>query len=139
MGFSHIIVPAVVVVGVGIIGTYMLVASHAATTCKANTYGSGASSTCVKYIQRFYNGAGYQYWKWSGNALLTVDGKYGTQTKTQTAAFQKFSGLTQDGVVGPKTWSILCADAGAIKNNKLQAYPKIYDAYLAAKSAGCAI
>ena len=37
----------------------------------------------------------------------TVDGKIGAKTKKAVAAFQKANGLTGDGKVGPKTWSIL--------------------------------
>lgn len=47
----------------------------------------------------------------TAQALLTargfptsVDGKWGNQTDRNTAAFQKANGLTQDKVIGPKTW-----------------------------------
>ncbi len=36
-----------------------------------------------------------------------VDGKIGAKTKQAIAEFQKANGLTGDGKVGPKTWSIL--------------------------------
>ena len=35
-----------------------------------------------------------------------VDGNFGAKTKAATKAFQKKYGLTQDGVVGPKTWPV---------------------------------
>lgn len=36
-----------------------------------------------------------------------VDGKIGAKTKKAIVSFQKANGLTADGKVGPKTWSVL--------------------------------
>ncbi len=36
-----------------------------------------------------------------------IDGKIGAKTKKAIAEFQKANGLTPDGKVGPKTWSVL--------------------------------
>jgi peptidoglycan hydrolase-like protein with peptidoglycan-binding domain len=38
---------------------------------------------------------------------ITVDGKFGSQTKAAVEAFQKQNGLKADGVVGANTWSKL--------------------------------
>ena len=38
---------------------------------------------------------------------LTLDGDFGDKTLAAVKAFQKKQGLTQDGVVGPKTWEAL--------------------------------
>lgn len=38
-----------------------------------------------------------------------ADGKFGAKTETAVKAFQKDSGLTADGIVGPKTWDALDA------------------------------
>lgn len=38
---------------------------------------------------------------------LAVDGKFGTKTENAVKDFQRQSGLTVDGVVGPKTWDAL--------------------------------
>lgn len=38
---------------------------------------------------------------------LTVDGAFGDRTFLVMIAFQKCAGLTQDGVLGPKTWNAL--------------------------------
>lgn len=37
----------------------------------------------------------------------TVDGYFGTATRSSVYAFQKRVGLTVDGVVGPRTWDAL--------------------------------
>lgn len=44
---------------------------------------------------------GYDLGKWG------ADGSYGAATETAVKAFQKDSGLTADGICGPKTWAAL--------------------------------
>ena len=58
----------------------------------------GDTGKGVEQIQTALKQAGYK---------VTVDGKFGPQTDTAVRAFQKKSGLTVDGVVGPKTWAKL--------------------------------
>ena len=55
------------------------------------TIKQGNSGKLVKMLQIFLGG-------------LTVDGKFGAKTKAAVIKWQKSHGLTQDGVVGPKTW-----------------------------------
>jgi peptidoglycan hydrolase-like protein with peptidoglycan-binding domain len=138
-GFSHILILGAVIVIGGLVGSYLLVTSHADTKCTSRVYRQDDSSNCVKYLQRFTNGAGAAYWKWSGSARITADGDFGPKTTAQIKAYQKFSNLKADGVVGPKTWSSICANAAVIKRNGLQSNKDIYAAYVAAKSAGCNI
>lgn len=38
---------------------------------------------------------------------LAVDGDFGPATDTATKNFQRFFGLTVDGIAGPKTWGLL--------------------------------
>jgi murein L,D-transpeptidase YcbB/YkuD len=52
----------------------------------------------VKHLQRELNRRGYK---------LTVDGMYGPLTQHAVTTFQRTSGLTPDGLVGPKTWAKL--------------------------------
>lgn len=52
----------------------------------------GSSGKAVKMLQAFLGG-------------LTVDGDYGAKTENAVKAYQKANGLSQDGVVGPKTWN----------------------------------
>ncbi|MBE6985707.1 MAG: spore cortex-lytic protein [Ruminococcaceae bacterium] len=45
---------------------------------------------------------------------VTEDGIFGQQTQNAVIAFQRFAGLTPDGIVGPATWSALYDRASAI-------------------------
>lgn len=38
---------------------------------------------------------------------VEIDGVYGSQTRAAVLAFQRFEGLTQDGIVGPATWNAM--------------------------------
>jgi hypothetical protein len=69
--------------------------THAPTT----TLSPGASGPQVKVLQHALTALGYSPGK--------ADGVYGPSTKQAVMEFQKAQGLTQDGVVGPKTLSAL--------------------------------
>ncbi|MDR1565161.1 MAG: peptidoglycan-binding protein [Oscillospiraceae bacterium] len=58
------------------------------------TLKKGSKGNNVKWIQWALNKKG---------SKLTVDGSFGTGTDTAVKTFQKKSGLTADGIVGPKT------------------------------------
>ncbi|GHV38969.1 spore cortex-lytic enzyme [Clostridia bacterium] len=62
---------------------------------KAATYTWGSSGEAVKTIQQTLKSWGY----YTGE----VDGKYGLLTLEAVKYFQRRNGLTEDGVVGPKT------------------------------------
>ncbi|WP_081412178.1 peptidoglycan-binding protein [Alicyclobacillus herbarius] len=59
----------------------------------------GSTGTAVKEIQQQLNKLGFN--------CGTVDGQFGQKTESAVKAFQKAKGLTQDGQVGPQTWSAL--------------------------------
>lgn len=63
--------------------------SASSVSIKAGQTGSKASAVQLLLRDKGYN--------------ISVDGKFGAQTKAAVKAFQSKSGLTADGVVGPKT------------------------------------
>ena len=130
-GVAHVAALGVVMVGLAAFGTYMLVASHAAT-CNESTFSSGASGPCVEHIQRITNQA-YKEWHYDGGTVLTVDGSFGPATAAQVKAFQKNSAVSADGVVGPGTWGKLCADGRLLGS----LYGTSNAGYQAAVNSGC--
>lgn len=66
-----------------------------------NTLRKGDKGTQVKVLQWLLNGHGYD--------AGTVDGIFGTNTRTAVRAYQKAKGLVVDGVVGKNTWGKLLA------------------------------
>jgi len=60
----------------------------------------GATGPLVEFWQRMLVSRGLL-------SLSDVDGIFGNQTKTQTVRFQKILSLSQDGIVGPKTWAAM--------------------------------
>lgn len=59
----------------------------------------GSSGEPVEALQTFLNE--------DCSAHLTVDGEFGEYTKLSVQNFQRFFGLTVDGIVGPTTWSVV--------------------------------
>lgn len=103
------------------VGTYFLTSSKAATTCRSRTFSQGSSGNCVRDIQ-YIADAQVSGIKW-------FDGQYGPNTYAVVKSFQRNSGLSADGIVGPKTWGKLCTDA--------RQWPYAYQAYKAGHDAGC--
>ena len=68
---------------------------------KTTTYQTikrGSTGQVVKTLQTKLKAKGYS---------LSVDGDFGTKTENAVKDFQKKNKLTADGIVGPKTWSLL--------------------------------
>lgn len=68
------------------------------------TYGTirkGDKGPVVKYAQQLLLDRGYKLPKYG------ADGDFGSETVAAVKAFQKDWGLTQDGIIGPRTWEKL--------------------------------
>ena len=65
------------------------------------TLRKGDKGDSVRYLQTLLMERGYDLGKWG------VDGDFGNQTETAVKRFQRDWDLTQDGVVGKKTWDTL--------------------------------
>ena len=59
----------------------------------------GSTGEDVEYLQRRLNGIGF--------GSLVVDGIFGVTTEEAVKIFQKYYGLTADGIVGIQTWAKL--------------------------------
>ena len=59
----------------------------------------GSTGKDVEYLQRRLNGIGF--------GSLVVDGIFGVATESAVKKFQKYYGLTADGIVGSQTWNKL--------------------------------
>ncbi|MEM7581037.1 MAG: peptidoglycan-binding protein [Cyanobacteria bacterium P01_A01_bin.80] len=59
----------------------------------------GSKGSDVEYLQRRLNGIGF--------GSLVVDGIFGVATEESVKKFQKYYGLTVDGIVGSQTWAKL--------------------------------
>jgi peptidoglycan hydrolase-like protein with peptidoglycan-binding domain len=62
------------------------------------TLRQGDSGNAVIELQQLLNAKGIN---------ITVDGIFGGATRTAVVQFQKQSGITTDGIVGPQTWQAL--------------------------------
>jgi peptidoglycan hydrolase-like protein with peptidoglycan-binding domain len=78
--------------------------TRAAPALPTGTLKPGDSGAQVRALQRALKALGY--------SVGTVDGQYGSSTKTAVASFQHDAGLTADGVFGPKTLNALIQRAG---------------------------
>lgn len=67
------------------------------------TVREGSNNTYVRAAQVLLNKNG---------AALTVDGVFGSGTKTATVNFQRAKGITADGIIGAVTWQYLAGSTG---------------------------
>ena len=65
---------------------------------------SGSTGTAVRELQFYlYLMSAYQ----SSIPSVSIDGRFGAATEAAVRAYQRFAGLTVDGIVGRKTWDSL--------------------------------
>ena len=74
------------------------------------TLRKGSKGKYVQLLQMKLKDKGYDLGKWGD------DGDFGSATESAVKAFQRNSGLTADGVAGPKTWAKLNESGGEIKD-----------------------
>ena len=74
------------------------------------TLRKGDKGEAVAELQAMLAERGYDLGKYG------IDGEFGSATEKAVKAFQKASGLTADGIVGPKTWAALDSAPGPSKD-----------------------
>ncbi|MGD1698465.1 peptidoglycan-binding domain-containing protein [Dapis sp. BLCC M229] len=70
------------------------------TTTTRPTISLGSTGKDVKDLQKVLNAT-------VADNSLVVDGIFGNLTKEAVIAFQKYYGLTADGIVGSQTWAVV--------------------------------
>ena len=74
----------------------------------------GSSGTAVRELQFYlYIMSAYE----SSIPSLSIDGQFGAGTEAAVRAYQKFAGLTVDGVVGRTTWDSLYGKASVLRSS----------------------
>mgnify|MGYP005908893603 CR=1 FL=1 len=75
---------------------------------------NGSSGTAVRELQFYlYLMSAYE----SSIPPVSIDGKFGADTERAVRAYQRFAGLTVDGVVGRTTWNSLYGRASQLRNS----------------------
>ena len=74
----------------------------------------GSSGTAVRELQFYlYLLSAYE----SSIPAVGIDGSFGAATETAVRAYQRFAGLTVDGIVGRATWESLYGKASALRSS----------------------
>ena len=75
---------------------------------------TGSSGTAVRELQFYlYLMSAYE----SSIPAVRIDGKFGADTERAVRAYQRFAGLTVDGVVGRTTWNSLYGRASQLRSS----------------------
>lgn len=82
----------------------------------------GSSGTPVARMQTYLNAMKNLY---PNIGLLTVDGKFGNNTKNSTITYQAVKGLKTDGVIGANTWNTIVPETTAYNGSTADTYPGI--------------
>ena len=74
----------------------------------------GSSGTAVRELQFYlYLMSAYE----SSIPAVSIDGSFGAATENAVRAYQRFAGLTVDGIVGRTTWNSLYGRASALRSS----------------------
>ena len=74
----------------------------------------GSSGTAVRELQFYlYLMSAYE----SSIPAVSIDGSFGAATENAVRAYQRFAGLTVDGIVGRMTWNSLYVRASALRSS----------------------
>ena len=75
---------------------------------------NGSTGTAVRELQFYlYLMSAYQ----SSIPSVSIDGRFGADTEAAVRAYQRFAGLTVDGIVGRTTWDSLYSKASALRSS----------------------
>ena len=75
---------------------------------------NGSTGTAVRELQFYlYLMSAYQ----SSIPSVSIDGRFGAATEAAVRAYQRFAGLTVDGIVGRKTWDSIYGKASALRSS----------------------
>ena len=75
---------------------------------------NGSSGTAVRELQFYlYLLSAYE----SSIPSVSIDGRFGASTEAAVRAYQRFAGLSVDGIVGRKTWDSLYGKASALRSS----------------------
>ena len=75
---------------------------------------NGSTGTAVRELQFYlYLMSAYQ----SSIPSVSIDGRFGAATEAAVRAYQRFAGMTVDGIVGRKTWDSLYGKASALRSS----------------------
>ena len=75
---------------------------------------NGSSGTAVRELQFYlYLMSAYE----SSIPAIAIDGQFGASTEAAVRAYQRFAGLTVDGVVGRTTWDSLYGKASTLRSS----------------------
>ena len=76
------------------------------------TLTEGSSGRVVRRLQRALNNGRSEFAP--GSPALVTDGIYGPKTTSMVRAFQRWGGVSDDGVVGLRTWGVSLHAAGQV-------------------------
>lgn len=113
----HLLLPIIAVLIVAGIGGFIMQRNSSALVkpCSERVFRQGSSSVCTKYVLTIIKRSG----KSATAKTLTPGSNFGPKTKKAVQEYQRKSGLTADGVIGPKTWGKLCTAATTAEKTKI--------------------